>query len=204
MKQSKEKAMDKLNKEYRDLFVELYKSQNKVLVYGDGNLNAQLTLVGEAPGQQETVQGRPFVGQAGKNLDEFLEVLELDRDKLYITNVVKFRPFKVNPDTGRKSNRPPNKEEIGLSKSWLYRELHIINPSIVVSLGNTALRAIAGDNSLTIGNSHGVPIKVDVGEDKISTILFPLYHPASIIYRRELKEVYIEDLHKLRNYLLCS
>lgn len=204
MKQSKEKAMDKLNKEYRDLFVELYKNQNKVLVYGDGNLNAQLTLVGEAPGQQETVQGRPFVGQAGKNLDEFLEVLELDRDKLYITNVVKFRPFKVNPDTGRKSNRPPNKEEIGLSKSWLYRELHIINPSIVVSLGNTALRAIAGDNSLTIGNSHGVPIKVDVGEDKISTILFPLYHPASIIYRRELKEVYIEDLHKLRNYLLCS
>ncbi|HZJ83012.1 MAG TPA: uracil-DNA glycosylase family protein, partial [Clostridia bacterium] len=81
-------------------------------------------------------------------------------------------------------------------------ELHIINPSIIVSLGNTALRAISGDNSLTIGNTHGVPIKVDVGEDKISTILFPLYHPASIIYRRELKEVYIEDLHKLRNYLL--
>ena len=201
MNQAKGKSMKKLNKEYTDSFSEIYRNQNKVLVYGEGDLNASLVLVGEAPGQHETVQGRPFVGQAGKILDEFLEILELNRDELYITSVVKFRPFKVNPDTGRTSNRPPNKEEIGLNKSWLFKELYIVEPSIVISLGNIALQTISGNDKLTIGEVHGIPINVEVGDKKWSTILFPLYHPASIIYRRELKEIYMDDLHKLKNYL---
>ena len=175
-----------------------------MLVYGEGNLNAELVLVGEAPGRQETVQGRPFVGQAGKILDEFLEILGLKRDELYITSVVKFRPFKVNPDTGRVSNRPPNKEEIGLSKSWLFKELYIVKPSIVVSLGNIPLQTLTNNPKLTIGKVHGEPMDVEIGDKKLSITLFPLYHPASIIYKRELREIYLEDLNRLKNYLPSS
>ncbi len=201
MDQLKQNSMEKLNREYTDFFAKIYSDQNKVMVYGEGNLDASLALVGETPGRHETVKGRPFVGQAGKILDEFIKILELNRDELYITSVVKFRPFNVNPDTGKTSNRPPNKEEIELNKSWLFEELHIVEPSTIVSLGNIALQTLSGDSSLTIGKVHGTPMKVEVGDKKLSTILFPLYHPASIIYRRKLKEVYLEDLRKLKNYL---
>jgi len=204
MKSSKQRRMEKLNREYTLYFKDIYKNPNKVLVYGEGNLDAKIVLVGEAPGRQETVQGRPFVGQAGKILDEFLEILGLKREELYITSVVKFRPFKVNPETGRTSNRPPNKEEIGLSKSWLFKELYIVKPSIVVSLGNIALQTLANDPKLTIGKVHGVPMDVEIGDKKLPVMLFPLYHPASIIYKKELKESYLQDLSSLKNYLHSS
>lgn len=204
MKSAKQRRMERLNREYTLYFKDIYKNQNKVLVYGEGNLDAKIVLVGEAPGRQETVQGRPFVGQAGKILDEFLAFLDLKRDELYITSVVKFRPFKVNPETGRISNRPPNKEEIGLSKSWLFKELYIVEPSMVVSLGNIALQTLANDTKLTIGKVHGVPMDVVIGDKKMPMMLFPLYHPASIIYRKELKEIYLEDLNRLKNYLPSS
>ncbi len=204
MKSAKQRRMERLNREYTLYFKDIYKNQNKVLVYGEGNLDAKIVLVGEAPGRQETVQGRPFVGQAGKILDEFLAFLDLKRDELYITSVVKFRPFKVNPETGRISNRPPNKEEIGLSKSWLFKELYIVEPSMVVSLGNIALQTLANDTKLTIRKVHGVPMDVVIGDKKMPMMLFPLYHPASIIYRKELKEIYLEDLNRLKNYLPSS
>jgi len=204
MRPSKQKRMERLNREYSLYFKDIYKNQNKVLVYGEGNLDAKLALVGEAPGRHETVQGRPFVGQAGKILDEFLGILGLNRDELYITSVVKFRPFKVNPDTGGISNRPPNKEEIGLSKSWLFKELSIVKPSMVVSLGNIALQTLANNPKLTIGKVHGTPLDVELGDKKLPITLFPLYHPASIIYRKELREIYLEDLSKLKNYLPSS
>ena len=116
VKQSKEKQLEKLKQECTKFFDELYRPDKKILVFGEGNPNARLLLVGEAPGKQETLQRRPFVGQAGKNLDEFLQVVGLKREDLYITNVVKFRPFKLNEKTGRTSNRPPTREEIELSR----------------------------------------------------------------------------------------
>src|SRR5690606_16623113 len=155
----------------------------------------------EAPGKQETLQRRPFVGQAGKNLDEFLQVVGLEREDLYITNVVKFRPFKLNEKTGRTSNRPPTREEIELSRGWLYKEIEIIKPMVVVSLGNVALQAITNDRSKTIGQVHGTPMNIQVGESGFATILFPLYHPASVIYRKGLKDTYLKDLRALREYL---
>ena len=86
------------------------------MVFGEGDVDSPMVLVGEAPGEQETIQQRPFVGKAGKNLEEFLDALEIQRGDLYITNVVKFRPFKINEKTGRLSNRPPTREEIDLSR----------------------------------------------------------------------------------------
>jgi len=204
IKQSKEKQLEKLKQECTYFFDEVYKPNKKILVFGEGNPNAKLVLVGEAPGKQETIQRRPFVGQAGKNLDEFLQVVGLEREDLYITNVVKFRPSKVNEDTGRTSNRPPTLEEIELSRGWLYKEIGIIRPLVVVSLGNVALQALSNDRSKTIGQVHGTPINIEIGESGFTTILFPLYHPASVIYRKGLKDTYLKDLRALKEYLQGS
>ncbi len=161
-------------------------------VVGEGPTSPQLVLVGEAPGGEEEKQGRPFVGKAGKNLAEFLEILNLERSDIYITNVVKLRPFKVNEKTGRISNRPPNREEVDFFTPYLFRELDILSPKYVVTLGNFALKAISGDKTAVIGSVHGSNIMLP------KFTLFPLYHPASIIYNPSLKSVYLEDLKKLK------
>lgn len=170
------------------------------LVFGDGDEASKIVLVGEAPGKTEVEQGKPFVGQAGKNLEEFINILGITRHDLYITNVVKFRPFKVNPDTGRESNRTPTKDEIRISTDFIERELSVIQPKLVASLGNTALRCILKDDRITIGVMHGNPINVRFSGAEF--VLFPLYHPASIIYNRALRDVYLQDLMKLRDYLI--
>lgn len=170
-------------------------SSKEPIVFGEGNSNAFIVLVGEAPGAKEIEAERPFVGQAGKNLDEFLEVLELDRKDIYITNVVKIRPYKVNEKTGRKSNRPPNKEEIEQYEKYMLEEINIIQPKVVVTLGNVPLKALLRDSKATIGEKHGTAIQME------NHYVFPLYHPASIIYRQELKKIYREDLVKLKEFL---
>ena len=169
------------------------------LVFGDGNLDSKIVLVGEAPGKTEVEQGKPFVGQAGKNLEEFITILGIVREDLYITNVVKFRPIRVNPETGRESNRTPTKDEIRISTDHIENELSIIKPRLVASLGNVPLRCILKDDKITIGIVHGSPI--DVKFSGAEFVLFPLYHPASIIYNRGLKDVYLQDLYKLKGYM---
>ncbi len=188
-------------KECKAFFTHIYHDTEKILVFGEGDVDSPMVLVGEAPGEQETIQQRPFVGKAGKNLEEFLDALEIQRGDLYITNVVKFRPFKINEKTGRLSNRPPTREEIDLSKAWLTKELTIIEPKVIVSLGNTALKTLSGRRNIKIGDVHGVPFEIEIGDGGYKASLFPLYHPASIIYRRELKAVYEEDLKKLKTYM---
>ena len=153
-------------------------------------------LVGEAPGGEEERLGRPFVGSAGKNLDKFLEIVKLERNNIYITNVVKLRPFKLSPITNKHVNRPQNKEEIQFFKEYLYREIEEITPKIIVTLGNTALRAVFRDNNVIIGDYHG-----RLWDEVFGFKVFPLYHPASVIYKRELEKVYLDDLAKLREAL---
>lgn len=191
----KEVLLDRVRQECIDAVEKRYPGEGKVVVFGEGKSDANIVLVGEAPGEKETKYVRPFVGQAGKNLDEFLEILELKREDIYITNTVKFRPFKINPNTGRLSNRPPTKEEIKLCLPFLLEQLGIIEPKIVATLGNTPLRAIAGDDKISIGETHGSPVKMS------EYYLFPLYHPASIIYNMSLKEVYHDDLLKLKEFI---
>ena len=97
------------------------------LVFGEGRPGVSLMLIGEAPGENEEAQGRPFVGKAGKNLDEFLRLSGIDRTEVYITNAVKFRPFKIGK-SGRKSNRPPTREEIDMFRPFLVREIGMVRP----------------------------------------------------------------------------
>lgn len=181
--------MRRLQKDMAAFFQELFPGESPSLVFGEGDPQAETVLIGEAPGEQEALQGRPFVGKAGKNLDELLELAGLDRKSLYITNTVKIRPTKISP-AGRTVNRPPTKEEIELFLPWLKKEIALIAPRRIVTLGNVPLKALLGPK-VTIGELHGR------FTDWQGMPLYPLYHPASIIYNRALKPVYEEDVRRL-------
>ena len=169
--------------------------RENALVFGEGPQRPRLMLIGEAPGEQETLQGRPFVGKAGQNLDHFLALAGLCREEIYISNAVKLRPTKTGK-TGRLSNRPPTKDEIALFRPWLLREIAEVAPQMIATLGNVPLRAVTG-RSLTIGEVHGQVI--DAGETGLP--LFALYHPASLIYNRALSDVYEQDVRALAQRL---
>jgi len=168
---------------------------NEKLVLGHGNLNSPIMLIGEAPGAKEIELGQPFFGQAGKHLEEFLQVLEIKREDIYITNSVKYRPTKVNPKTGRLSNRTPTIKEIEDFREFVFEEIDIINPKIIVTLGNIPLKSLL-EKSIKIGEVHGRLESIYINGNPYS--IFPLYHPAAVIYNRDLREVYISDLHKLK------
>lgn len=194
--------MARYRRECRSFFGTLWPAEEKTLVFGEGRSDSPpLMLVGEAPGETETLQGRPFVGKAGKNLDGFLQAVGLEREKIYITNVVKVRPTRVCP-RGSVSNRPPNREELLLFTPYLYREILLVNPALIVTLGNVALRALLGPGA-SIGDCHGERREAEVTSADQNRLfpLFALYHPASIIYNRSLAAVYQADLARLRRLL---
>ena len=194
--------MQSFNQKMTRFFQDLWPAEDKPLVFGEGKADhPPVMLIGEAPGEQESLQGRPFVGKAGKNLDGFLAVLEMRREDIYISNVVKIRPTKVS-EKGRVSNRPPNKEELALFTPFLYEEILRVQPKIIVTLGNVALKALCGPKAI-IGDMHGRTAEVTVRHEKqeASFPIFPLYHPASIIYNRSLQDVYDSDLQSLKKVL---
>jgi uracil-DNA glycosylase family 4 len=181
--------MNDIRRELRELMDSVYQGEIKALVFGEGDPHARLMLIGEAPGEQEAVQGRPFVGRAGKNLDMFIEATGLRREEMYITNVVKFRPSRTSR-TGRTVNRTPSREEIALCRPFLMREIAAVNPDMIVTLGNVPLSAVVGPEN-TIGQVHGQII------ERAGMKVFPMYHPAAIIYNRSLREVFAADMAKL-------
>lgn len=185
--------LDRMREELNRLIADLYEGEKKILVHGEGEIGARVMLVGEAPGEQETLMGRPFVGKAGKNLDEFLELAGLERSQLYVTNAVKFRPTKRSA-AGRTVNRPPTREEVSLFLPWLRREIELVAPEVIVTLGNVPLRALTGPKAV-IGDVHGA------FQDADGLRLYPMYHPASLIYNPALREVYAEDIRRLSAHL---
>ena len=185
--------MEKFQSEMKAFIRDLYEGEKKVLVCGEGRAGARVMMVGEAPGEQETLKGRPFVGKAGKNLDEFLAMARMDRGELYVTNAVKFRPTRLSA-SGRVVNRPPTQEEIRLFLPWLRREIDLVGPACIVTLGNVPLRALIGAK-VTIGDVHGQFIPLD------GRILYPMYHPASVIYNPGLKAVYRADIERFGEWL---
>ena len=197
-----DKQMEKFQRKCRAFFDGLWPAEEKVLVFGEGQCDhPPVMLVGEAPGEQETLQGRPFVGKAGKNLDGFLQAVRLNREDIYISNVVKVRPTKVSAK-GTVSNRAPSREELALFTPYLMEEILLVQPRMLVTLGNTALRALMGPG-VSIGETHGqlAMAQVSLEERQQAFPLFALYHPASIIYNRALQAVYEADLSALRQVL---
>ena len=182
-------------KEMTAFFQPLWPGEDKPLVLGEGKADSPLLmLIGEAPGETEVLKRRPFVGKAGKNLDEFLLLAHLNREDIFVSNVVKIRPTDVGP-TGRTRNRAPNKEELSLFTPWLLKEIDAVKPRALVTLGNVPLKALT-DGKATVGDCHGQWLHSRAGIP-----LFSLYHPASIIYRRSLAPVYEQDVMTLADSL---
>lgn len=187
-------TMTRLDALYADMlafFRPLWPGEDKPMVLGEGKADGPvLMMIGEAPGETEVVKRRPFVGKAGKNLDEFLALAGLERSEIFVTNTVKIRPTALGP-TGRIKNRAPDKEELALFVPWLLREIEVVRPRALVTLGNVPLRALTDDKN-TVGSVHGQWL-----ESRAGVPLFSLYHPASIIYRRALAPVYESDVMRL-------
>lgn len=189
--------MERFQRDMTAFFDELSLAQHRPLVFGEGPCDQPvLMLIGEAPGEQEALQGRPFVGKAGKNLDVFLQTVGLKREEIYITNVVKVRPSKISA-AGRVVNRPPSKEEKALFTPWLMKEIALVRPDAIVTLGNVALQAFSQE---VIGSRHGRWAHSVISPPDHSAFTLPhfaLYHPASVIYNGSLKAVYEQDLQTL-------
>ena len=194
-------AMTRFERDCTAFFQALYPGGQSPLVFGAGLAKQPvLMLIGEAPGEQEALQGQPFVGKAGKNLEGFLEVLGLRRSEIYVTNTVKLRPTKLSA-AGRRVNRPPTREEKELFRPWLMKEIALVRPEALVTLGNVALQSFLRD---TVGLLHGQWTRAVVSppeKEAFTLPLFPLYHPASIIYNPHLQEDYGRDLAALRESL---
>lgn len=154
------------------------------LVVGHGNIDADVVIIGEAPGEAEDLQGLPFVGKAGKILDGMLEDAEIERSDLYITNIVKYRP----PE-----NRDPSKEEKLEFRPYLARELQAISPKVIVTLGRHSLWEFIPD--AMISQARGQLTKVKFEGDEYW--LVPMYHPSSTVYNREYRAALAEDLRAL-------
>jgi uracil-DNA glycosylase family 4 len=145
-------------------------------VFGEGPLDARLTIVGEAPGQQEVEAERPFVGRAGRLLDQVLEAAGIDRSGIYVTNTVKVRPTTEKGD--RLKNRPPRAGEIRAGLEVLLPELRLVAPSVLVLLGNVPAKALI-NRSFAMGSDRGV-----WSESVLSTPAIATYHPAYLVRLR--------------------
>jgi DNA polymerase len=155
------------------------------LVFGAGNADADLMFVGEAPGANEDQQGLPFVGRAGKLLDELLQEVGLQRSDVFITNVLKCRP---------PGNRDPLPEEIEVCKPYLYRQIELIEPKVICTLGNFATKLLTGSPQ-GITKVHGRPQERQVGNRTV--LLFPIFHPAAALRTESVKQLLREDFAKL-------
>ena len=165
---------------------ELKKNATK-LVFGDGSFNAKIMIVGEGPGAQEDKEGKPFVGRAGKLLDKMLESIHLNRSKVYISNVVNYRP---------PANRRPTEEEIARYLPYLKSHIEIMNPKILILLGSTALNAIIG-NTIVISKARGKWFQKEIGTAKPWTIAS--FHPAFLMRQPEQKKLAWIDLKMVRD-----
>lgn len=168
------------------------------IVVGVGNPESDILFIGEAPGKNEDLQGEPFVGAAGKNLDKLLEKVGLRREDIYIANILKCRP---------PQNRDPLSEEIKAHTPWLLKQIKDMKPKIVCSLGNYATKFfLAGTNVDLMKKQEGITSvhgKIqDLEIEGVNFRLIPLFHPAAIIYNRKLEPLWIEDMEIVKKEIM--
>jgi uracil-DNA glycosylase family 4 len=194
----KEEQLRQIAEEVRDLtqspLYEYRRTEEYSPVIGEGDVNARIMMVGEAPGKKEAETGRPFVGAAGQILDSLLQSIGLGRDEVYITNVVKDRP----PE-----NRDPTSEEIELYAPFLTRQIDIIRPRVIATLGRFAMHYMLEHFHLPqqgrkIGDLHGQVLGAESSYGHLSIV--PLYHPAAAFYNQDLKEAIEKDFQVLEKF----
>jgi uracil-DNA glycosylase family 4 len=159
------------------------------LVIGDGSLDAKLIFIGEAPGKKEDETGLPFVGASGKFLDQLLESIGLHRPDVYITSIVKYRP---------PNNRDPKPSEKEAFWPYMVKQIEIIQPEIVVTLGRHSMGYFLP--GVSIGEIHGQAQTVTIGERTVKVV--PLYHPAAALYNGSLRQTLISDFINLQDVML--
>ncbi len=171
-----------------------YRTKNKYYpVVGEGSHEASIMFIGEAPGKTEAETAKPFCGRSGKLLDEMLGSINLDREDVYVTNIVKDRP----PE-----NRDPTGEEIRLYGPFLDRQLNIIQPKVIATLGRFSMEYILthfGFPFQTIGKMHGTEVITEAPYGPVTII--PLYHPAVALYNSSDKQTLLKDFQILKKYV---
>lgn len=177
----KQAALDRIAREIteKNICPEL-RAQATQLVVGDGNPDADTVFIGEAPGKNEDEQGKPFVGAAGRFLNEMLAAADLKRSDVYITNIVKYRP---------PNNRDPLPEEKREFWPYLVRQLQIIDPKVVVTLGRHSMEYFLSEQK--ISQIHGQAKRIGFGDGKL--VIVPLYHPAAALYNGGMRQTLIDD-----------
>ncbi|MBI3306067.1 uracil-DNA glycosylase [Candidatus Nomurabacteria bacterium] len=182
--------LDKLHKKWKEeCSCELKKTAIQA-VPGDGNSQADIVFIGEAPGKSEDEQGRPFVGAAGKFLAEMLSLINLKREDIYITNIVKYRP---------PGNRDPLPDEKASCREWLLGEIKIIKPKLIVFLGRHAMNNFFPE--LKISSAHG-KLLIKPFKGMATKYFFPLYHPAAALYDGSMRETLKDDFRKIPKVLM--
>jgi uracil-DNA glycosylase len=185
----KNQKLENLHKEWAEKCdCELKKTATQA-VYGCGSANAEIVFIGEAPGKNEDLKGTPFIGAAGKFLDEMLALINLKREDIYITNIVKYRP---------PNNRDPLPEEKSACRAWLLEELKIISPKLIVFLGRHAMNNFFPE--LQIGQAHG-KLLIKKFNGMSTKYFFPLYHPAAALYDGSMRETLKDDFKKIPKVL---
>ncbi|MGH7234166.1 MAG: uracil-DNA glycosylase [Candidatus Saccharimonadales bacterium] len=154
------------------------------LVFGDGDPNSSIVFIGEAPGKAEDKTGLPFVGAAGKFLNEMLEMIGLQRSEVYITNIVKYRP---------PNNRDPLPEEKKAFLPYLQRQLEIIQPKVVVALGRHAANCFLPQLRISEGHGKAKRITLAFSDHPLTIVLLPLFHPAAALYNGSMRQTLIDD-----------
>lgn len=196
---SKQDEMDEIKNSILDLkksplYLERIEN-NYIPVIGEGDFDAQVVFIGEAPGKKEAQTGKPFCGASGKVLDQLLEHIKMKREDVYITNIVKDRPT---------SNRDPRPDEISIYAPFLIRQLEIIKPQAIATLGRFSTSFIMDHFGLQkdlekISVIHGKTFIVDVSWGKLSII--PLYHPAVAVYNRTKLDELKKDFNKVKKLI---
>lgn len=155
------------------------------LVFADGNPDADIVFIGEAPGKNEDQQGKPFVGAAGKFLNEMLEMIGLKREDVYITNIVKYRP---------PNNRDPLPAEKEAFLPYLLRQLEVIKPKLLVTLGRHSMEHFLPE--MKISAVHGQPKRITLADGRKQVVL-PLFHPAAALYNGGMRQTLIDDFARI-------
>jgi len=185
-RKTKLQKLEKLKVSIQNIKNCVLKKNSTNLVFGDGNINSKIMIIGEGPGANEDAEGLPFVGRAGKLLDKMLLAIQLDRTKVYISNVVNYRP---------PQNRKPTEEEIHRYLPYLKKHIEIINPKILLLLGSTALNTLIG-NDVVISKARGKWVQKEIGESK--PWIISSFHPAFLMRQPDQKKLAWIDLKMIR------
>jgi len=180
--ESKQKKLIKLKEEINSIEDCKLKNNASKIVFADGNIQSSIMIVGEGPGQKEDELGKPFVGDAGNLLNKMLRAIKIERKKIYITNVVNYRP---------PNNRKPEQSEINRYSKYLKEHISIIDPKILILMGSTAMEAILGSNK-RISKERGQWKEVIIKQKNYKTII--TFHPAYLLRKPDQKKFSWEDL----------